>query len=184
MGLDRAKFSLKLSDYDDIDSRLKPYMPKDLGNKKFSWYVEQIYKDEKVQMPYDQDSGVYPIKYFEVRKDPHEANYDPNHAEDEIGLTLWAGWKGQNDLEFYDHEVEINLFILASDVAKSSGYKVSAEIIKTGGAYMRVFFYGNELTDFTEKKVERIWWQVNTIKTPKDKIWIEDLESLIPKEDT
>ena len=210
MGLDRAKFSLKFSDYNDIDERLKRYLPpptsviKELSKQaeerkckvrtrsekeviekerksQLVWFVEQTYKKEEIKIPYDQNSGIYPVKYFEVRKDPHEPNYKKNKEEDEIGLTLWAGWKGNNDLEFYDHEVEINLFILAGDVYKSSGYKVSAEIIKVGGADMKVFFYGHELTDFTEERTERIWSFLNTIKTPKDKIWVNDLQKYLPK---
>ena len=76
-------FSLDVNDYQNIDSRLKPFLS--------GWKVEEIYKGKTINIPATWNSSVFPVKYFKVIK----TDTDPNAGEDEneIGLTLWEGWK-------------------------------------------------------------------------------------------
>ncbi len=166
-----SKFSLDINDYQDIDTRLKPFLK--------GWKVKQIYKGKTVIMPGTWDSEIFPVKYFEVIKNPGEPNYDPNETENEIGLTLWAGWKEDDNSGCYDHEVEINLFIMGKDARKRSNYKVAAEILKGGGGHMEVFYNNKRVTDFTKTEYRRVWWNTEEIKTPVDKDWISDMKNFL-----
>ena len=57
-----SKFSLDVKEYQDIDSRLKPFLK--------GWKVVQNYKNQKVTIPGTWDSDIFPVKYFEVIKKP------------------------------------------------------------------------------------------------------------------
>lgn len=131
-----------------IDKRIKPFLT--------GWKVIQNYKGKRVEIPNQWNSSEDVVKYFQVVKTKN----DPNNAEEEneIGATIWLGWTG------YDHEVEINLFIVGKDVL-SGANKVSAEIIKTGGAFMDLYHNGNWITNFTKRN----WWGNYT---NEDKVWI------------
>lgn len=167
----RSKFSLNVKDYDDIDSRLYQFLK--------DWKVIQQYKNQTVTMPGTWNSEIFPVKYFEVIKKPGDPNYDPNETENEIGLTLWAGWKEYDNSGAYDHEVEINLFILGKDVNDQKNFKISAEILKAGGAEMKVFFKNSLVTDFTKNQLKKVWWTIETTKSEVDKIWIADMTSYL-----
>ena len=143
-------FSLDWPDYSQIDTRLDPF--------KADWSMVEYYKGKEVNIPGDWNSSFHPAKFFQVIKKPGDPNY--SEAENEIGLTIWGGWKG------YDHEVEINLFIRGKDVLSGKKH-VSAEILKCGGAQMKVFHKGALITDFTETD----WW----IKKKVDKVWVDRL---------
>ena len=166
-----SKFSLDINDYNDIDSRLKPFLK--------NWQIKQNYKGKIVNIPNTWDSDVFPVKYFLEIKEPGEPNYNPSYSEDEIGLTLWAGWKEDDNSGSYDHEVEINLFIMQKDVHDQTNYKVAAEILKAGGAKMEVYFKNKLVTDFLKTEYRRVWWTVETFKTYLDKIWIEDMRKFL-----
>ena len=163
-----SKFSLDINDYNDIDSRLKPFLK--------NWMVKQNYKGKIVTIPNTWESEIFPVKYFSEIKEIGEPNYDPNFAEDEIGLTLWAGWKEADNSGSYDHEVEINLFIMQKDVHDMNSYKVVAEILKTGGAKMELYFNNKLVTNFTKTEYRRVWWSVEIFNTYLDKVWIEDMK--------
>jgi len=141
----------KLEDFKNIDIRLKKYLK--------DWKLEENYKGKTVEIPGDWDSEFYPTKYFSVIKEEGEPNYDPTEAENEIGLTLEGGWKG------YDSEVIVNLLIIGIDVLNKVD-KVSAEILKSGGASMKLYHKGKLITDFKSKG----WFS-----HPIDKVWIEKL---------
>ena len=148
-------FSLKWDDYlDQIDERLLPYTE--------GWELIETYKGKTVKIPPDWDSGFFPDRYFQVIKRPGDPNSD--ESENEISLRVEGGWRG------YDSEVIINLFITGKDVL-SGRPKVSAEILKAGGAPMVLKFHKNPVTDFTQKS----WF--STI--PKDKVWIDDMRGFL-----
>jgi len=140
-----------LKDFNKIDPRLKKYLK--------GWQLVEIYKDKVVKIPGDWDSEFYPTKYFSVVKEENEPNYDPTEAENEIGLTLEGGWKG------YDSEVIVNLLIRGTDVLNGVR-KVSAEILKAGGASMTLYHDNKLVTNFKSKG----WFN-----KPLDKVWIENL---------
>ena len=78
-------------------------------------------------------------------------------------MSLWAGWAG------YDHEVEINLFIMGKDVLSKSK-KVSAEILKTGGAKMSLMWNKKLVTNFEKQE----WFYTIAV----DKVWIDDMNKI------
>ena len=149
-------FSLKQSDYSNIDERLKPFLQ--------GWQLVENYKNKIVRIPGTWNGKIFATKYFEVVKKPGEPNYAEDESENEIGLIMECGWPG------YDTEVIINLFILGKDVKKKTG-KVSAEILKAGGADMKLYYHGNLVTDFTKKD----WW----MSRPVDKVWVDDMNEII-----
>jgi len=65
------------------------------------------------------------------------------------------------------------------DVHDMNSYKVVAEILKTGGAKMEVYFNNKFVTDFTKTEYRRVWWTVETFKTYVDKIWIENMRNFL-----
>lgn len=141
----------KLEDFNNIDSRLLMYLQ--------DWKLVEDYKGKIVEIPGDWNSEFYPTKYFSVIKEEGDPNYDPTEAENEVGLTLEGGWKG------YDSEVIVNLFIRGVDVLDLVN-KVSAEILKSGGATMKLYHKNKLITDFKSKG----WFG-----KPLDKIWIEKI---------
>ncbi len=141
----------KLTDFNNIDRRLKKYLT--------DWKLVENYKGKIVEIPGDWDSKFYPTKYFSVIKEEGEPNYDPTEAENEIGLTLEGGWEG------YDTEIIVNLLIIGIDVLDKVD-KVSAEILKSGGAEMKLFHKDKLITNFKSKG----WFPCSM-----DKIWIENL---------
>lgn len=141
----------KLEDFKNIDIRLKKYLT--------NWKLVENYKGKTVEIPGDWDSEFYPTKYFSVIKEEGEPNYDPTEAENEIGLTLEAGWVG------FDSEVIVNLLIRGTDVLNKVD-KVSAEILKSGGATMKLYHKDKLITDFKTDG-----WFPRTL----DKVWIEKL---------
>lgn len=140
-----------LKDFKNIDRRLKKYLT--------DWKLVENYKGKIVNIPGDWDSKFYPTKYFSVIKEEGEPNYDPTEVENEIGLTLEGGWVG------FDTEVIVNLLIIGIDVLDDVD-KVSAEILKCGGAEMKLFYKDKLITNFKSKG----WFS-----KPLDKVWIEDL---------
>ena len=166
-----SKFSLDIKDYKNIDSRIKPFLK--------GWKLIQNYKNQKVTIPGMWDSDIFPVKYFEVVKSPGDANYPGNDSENEIGLTLWAGWKEKDNSGCYDHEVEINLFILGKDVKNKAQYKVGAEILKAGGAEMVLYYKDKKITDFTKTEYRKVWWNMEKIQTPIDKVWVPNMKKFL-----
>lgn len=140
-----------------VDDRIKPYLK--------DWQLKTIYKGTKVGIPGHPDSSFDPIKYFQVVKKPGEPFYREDEEENEIGLTLWAHWPG------YDHECEVNLLIQGKGVLDKTNYRIGAEIVKTGGATMKLYFRDKLVTDFTHK----IWYG----SSPKDKVWINDMKQFL-----
>ena len=138
-----------ISDFKDIDSRLKPYLTQ--------WKLVENYKSKIVEIPGDWNSEFYPVKYFHVVKDANSPN--PGEEENETGLTLEGGWRG------YDSEVIVNLLIRGKDVLNGTNH-ISAEILKSGGAEMKLYWRDMMITDFKPKR----WFA-----PPRDKVWIENL---------
>lgn len=139
---------------DKIDERIKPFLK--------DWQLKTIYEGTSVDIPGHSNSRFDPIKYFQVIKKPGEPFYREDQRDNEISVTLWAHWPG------YDHECEVNLFIQGKGVMDKNNYKISAEILKTGGANMKLYFKNKLVTDFKEKA----WFS----SIAKDKIWIDDMK--------
>jgi len=151
--MSRSIFSLEIADYSGkIDRRIEPFL--------YGWQLVEIYKGQAVDIPGDWDSSFHPVKYFEVIKETGDPNYTPDEAENEISLTMWGGWKG------YDHEIEINLFIQGRAVKRHEVHRVSAEILKVGGAKMKLYRNDTLVTDF------RGSWFCPC----KDKVWIDNFK--------
>lgn len=88
---------------------------------------------------------IFPFRYFEVVKKPSDHNYREDESENEKCLCLWAGWRG------YDDECEIILWIRGKAAQDTTQKKVSAEIFKTGGAPIKLFYKGKLVTDFKKR---------------------------------
>ena len=147
----------KVLDFDrfskEIDSRLDKYLK--------GWQLHETYFGDTVNIPGHTNSQFEPIRYFEVVKKEDEAFSEYGERDNEICLTLLAHWPG------FDHECEVNLFIRGKDVLNKNSNKVSAEIIRAGGAPMTVKWNGEEVTDFQVRE----WIFVRTV----DKVWIDDM---------
>src|SRR5690349_16361618 len=106
-----------------IDQRFKRFMT--------GWKVVEIYKGNTVIIP-----DYVPFNYFEVTD-------KPDGIENEKQLSIWCGWAGRTnrvDIDgLYDAEVIINLRISGQDVL-GTGDSVTAEILKSGGAPMQVYW--------------------------------------------
>lgn len=126
----------------------------------YQWQLIEKYNGQDVVIPGHQGSDVELVKYFQVVKKPGDPFYNENQEDNEIGLTIWFGWPG------YDHECEVNLFIRGKDVLGSRNV-VAAEILKTGGAPMKLYYKGKLVTDFTKNT----WVSKQNI----DKVWIPNL---------
>ena len=135
-----TKANFSADDYRRIDSRFLPYLD--------DWYIVEDYKGSQVKIPGTWNSSIAPFNYYEVIKMAGDPNSSEEENEKEISLA--CGWK--NNTGLFDREVQINLRIEGKDVL--NGGKVRAEIIKCGGASMRVFFNNKLVTNFTSK----VWW--------------------------
>jgi len=154
-------FSLKLSDYQNIDVRFKPFLN--------GWYAEEVYKGTIVKFPGTWNSKIFPYRYFEVFKKPGDPNYNLSESENEKCLCMWAGWKEDNDSGAYDDELDIRLWITGKDVLNTTKKKVSAEIFKTGGAPITL--------KFKDKLV--IKFKGGFLNPNLDKVWIDDMTSFL-----
>lgn len=154
-----SKFPLFSDILDKADRRLLEFLQLQ------EYELLSIYEGTKVNIPEFEGSSFFITKYFQVIKKPGDPFYRKDQRDNEIGVTIEGGWKG------YDTEVIINLFIRGKDVM-SAKYKVSAEILKSGGADMILKWNGKTLTNF-KKKVHK-WFCV--IQVPIDKVWIDDLK--------
>lgn len=115
-------------DFSKIDSRFLGYLR--------GWKVTETYKDKLVTIP------LYIIfNYFEYTDTPNEM---------EKQVSIWCGWNhdtnGITD-GLMDAEVIINLR-LENDAVANNTDDVHAEILKSGGAQMQVFWNGTLVTDF------------------------------------
>ena len=130
-----------MADYRRIDSRLQAYMDE--------WLVVEEYKGNLIKIPGTWNAEIWPFNYYEVIK----VAGDPNSSEEENEkeLSLACGWRDSRGM--FDREVQINLRIDGKDVLGNSD-RVKAEIIKCGGAKMRVYYNDQLVTDFTDKT----WW--------------------------
>lgn len=130
-----------------IDPRFQPYLD--------DWKVIQRYKGKIVNIPNTWGAEIWPYNYFEVIKHPDDPNVGRQQEEDEKELSLACGWRDGSGM--YDREVQINLRIEGKHVLNISHSRVKAEIIKMGGAPMKVYFNGNLITDF----YDHFWWYKN-----------------------
>lgn len=140
-----------------VDERMKSFLT--------GWQLKTIYEGTSVDIPGHSNSSFDPVKYFQVVKKPGEPFYREDQRDNEIGLTLWAHWPG------YDHECEVNLFIQGKGVLDKKNFKISAEILKTGGAEMKLYHNNKLVTDFKEKR-----WTGTIVK---DKVWIPDMKQFL-----
>ena len=131
-------------DYRKIDPRFLPYLD--------DWCVVQLYKGKVVTIPGTWGASTWPFNYFEVIKHPDDPNVGRSQEEDEKELSLACGWKDGSGM--YDREVLINLRLEGKVVKDLSDCRVRAEIIKCGGAPMKVYFNDYLITDF----YDHIWW--------------------------
>jgi len=139
-----------------VDSRFLPFIN--------GWSVSETYDNKPVIIP-----DIVPFNYYEVTDKP--AN---DIKDNEKELSLWCGWAGRSngkDIDgLYDAEVIINLRIAGEDVLNANAKKVSAEIIKSGGAPMQVNFNGKFVTDFTSQ----FWFT----KVPNGYQTVDDMNNL------
>jgi len=169
----KSIFSLKQTNYNSIDERLKPFLK--------GWQLVQNYKGQTVHIPGTWNSEIFITKYFEVIKEKGESNYSENGDEDEIGLVLECGWQN------YDSEAMIILWITGKAVKDKSISKVSTEIIKLGGSDMQLYFNDRLITSFEQdvwypyNATEKTWFGKRKIiryhkkRIEKSKIWIDDI---------
>jgi len=153
-----TKSHFSSTDIAKIDSRFLPYMD--------DWLVVETYKNEVVSIPNTWNSEIFPFNYYEVIKEPGDPN--SSEAENEKELSLSCGWRGGDGM--YDREVQINLRISGLDVL--NGYdRISVELLKCGGAPMKVYFKEKFITDFYD---HTYWWKnpngYQTIKNLKHKV--------------
>ena len=132
-------------DYNKIDRRFYPYLD--------DWKVVEYYKGRHVTIPGTWNAEIFVCNYYEVIKIATDPN--SNEDENEKEVTLACGWRDKLD-GMFDREVQINLRISGRDVLSNS-CRVSAEIMKCGGAPMEVFFDNQLITDFHDK----VWWSKN-----------------------
>jgi len=128
-------------DFIRIDARFEPYLDE--------WKVVEDYKGEKIFIPGTWNAEIFPFNYYEVIKIAGDPNF--KEEENEKELSLACGWRDSTGI--YDREVQINLRIEGKDVVSGSD-RVRAEIIKCGGAYMKVYFNNHFITDFKDS----VWW--------------------------
>ena len=150
----------KLVNFKDFKSKIDPRLEKYLEK----WQLHETYFGDSVDIPGHKGSSFEPVRYFEVVKKEGEEFSEFGERDNEICLTLLAHWAG------YDHECEVNLFIRGTDVLNKKSNKVSAEIIKTGGAPMTVKWDGKKITNFEVMD----WIFLKKI----DKIWIDDMRDI------
>lgn len=106
------------------------------------WTVHYPYKGTYITIPDQWNSKLYPFQYAEIYK-TNKSEDNPGEEESEIQLYLGLGWPS------CDFEVIIALRIAGTDVLKPDG-KVTAEIIKVGGADMLVKYRNKVVTDFKQ----------------------------------
>ena len=143
-----TKAQFTADDYRRIDSRFLPFIN--------DWQISEEDKGKVVRIPGTWNSSISPFNYYEVIK----MDGDPNsrESENEKELSLACGWK--NNTGLFDREVQINLRIEGRDVLRTDPYllteyaRVKAEIIKCGGASMKVYFNNKLITNFRSKS----WW--------------------------
>lgn len=147
-----TKSRFGFDDFNRIDDRFEPYLE--------GWKVVEDYKGKKVYLPGTWNAEIWPFNYYEVIKIVGDPN--AKEEENEKELSLACGWRDHNGM--YDREVQINLRIEGKDVLSGSD-RVRAEIIKCGGAEMKVYFNNHLITDFREG-----WW-----KTPNGYQTVNDM---------
>jgi len=140
-----TKANFNDSDYRRIDPRFIPYLD--------GWKVIESYKGDVVTIPGTWNAEIWPFNYYEVVKVSGDPN--SNQDENEKELSLACGWK--DNVGMYDREVQINLRLEGKQVKDIGDTRVRAEIIKCGGAPMRVYYNDHILTDFNDK----LWWSKN-----------------------
>lgn len=125
------------ADLAQVDPRLLKFLT--------GWKITEMDGGQLVIIP-----DVIPINYYYDIRTPGEPGYDPNHANDEMELTLWCGWKGgPPDTGQYDAEVLINLRIQGPAVTDPTKNVVTAEITKQGSDSMIVYYNSKIVTNFT-----------------------------------
>ena len=142
-----TKTNFSNEDYRRIDPRFMPYLD--------DWKVVQHYKAKIVTIPGTWNAEIWPFNYYEVVKHPDDPNVGRGQEEDEKELSLACGWRDGSGM--YDREVLINLRLEGKAVLDPTDTRVRAEIIKCGGAPMKVYFNNQLITDF----YDHIWWSKN-----------------------
>ena len=155
----------KIPNSDEIDLRMIQFL--DLNK----WQLKTIYESNIVDIPGHPGSAVELVKYYQVVKKPGDPFFRKDERDNEIGCTLWFGWPG------YDHECEVNLYISGPDLLSGKN-RIRAEILKAGGAKMKLYFDGILLTNFTKESFKKNWWD-KTMKIEVDKVWIDDLRTIL-----
>ncbi len=140
-----TKTNFTNEDYRRIDPRFLPYLD--------DWKVVQNYKGKIVTIPGTWNAEIWTYNYYEVIKVLGDPNF--KEEENEKELSLACGWRGLGGM--YDREVQINLRIEGKQVNDLVDCRIRAEIIKMGGAPMKVYFNNKLITDF----YDHFWWYKN-----------------------
>ena len=151
-----------------IDKRIRPFLD--------GWRVEEWYKKRKeggnyenvlVNIPGTWNAEIYPYKYFLDIKQLGDPNY--GEYENEIQCYLSVGWRG------FDDEIIIILEIMGPDVQSESSTKVSAEISKTGGSDMKLYFKDKGMEKLVTDFTRRGFFKVDKV----DKVYIPDMRAFL-----
>lgn len=155
----KSIFSLDPNEFtNQIDPRIIPFST--------GWSAIEMQDQTRIDIPDTWNSEFFPFRYFEVIKEPADANYDPSESQNEICLSIMGGWKG------YDEEIFISLWITKKDVLDKTQKKVSAEIYKHAGNPIQLFFNGKLVTDFKTMPSS-----LGTQNDPRF-LWIDDMNSI------
>lgn len=162
-------FSVNEADYQNIDSRLKPFL--------IGWTAVQNYGGVLVEFPAPNNSksNIYPYKYFEVIKKPEDYNFRDDERDNEIQLYLSIGWRDEVAKKYaFDDEAVIVLMITGRDVLSGEN-NIHAEIHNFAGSPVKIYFKGILVTDFTKTTTVSTFFGKKTVKTSVDKYWVEDM---------
>lgn len=134
------------------------------------WKIDEVYKNNTVTLP-----DYVPMNYYEVNHHP------AGTPELERQLTIWCGWAGRSngkDIDgLYDAEVILTLGINAADVLTTpdTPVKVNAQLMKSGGSPINVYYNNKLVTDFTTTWIASIsygWFGRKSVSTKQDKAYV------------
>lgn len=124
------------------------------------WSILEQWEGKDVTLP-----DITPINYFEALNKPEGIQ------DDEKQLTLWCGWAGRSTGKEidgqYDAEVLITLSINGQACHDPTIQTVNAEIIKSGGTTMQVWYNNKLVTDFQDTHIVDFGWWCGGKKTLK-----------------
>lgn len=124
------------------------------------WKILEQWEGKDVVLP---DYVIF--NYFEALNKPEGIQ------DDEKQLTIWCGWAGRsngiNIDGLYDAEVIITLSVNGQACHDPTIQQVNAEVIKSGGTTMQVWYNDKLVTDFQDTHIIDFGWWCGGKKTLK-----------------